>query len=517
MAVSSKILKPKALLVAIESERSQGKVIVQCHGCFDIVHPGHISYLQFAKKQGDVLVVTISSDRSIKKGIGRPYINEALRAENVSVLEFVDYVSIDDHTWAGPVLEMIRPDIYVKGKEYEINSDTRFAKERDLVESFGGHVIYGSGDVVYSSTHIINSFSQQFDLEYQKIWYFCERYKLRIEYVQQVIRKFSEQTLLVVGDLILDQYVHCQDTGVASESPILSVSPLREDVYVGGAGLIALQMAQLGAQVTFVTSVDTGRGSTLSNALDKLETGGVTVELLDCSRRSIYKKRRYVAQNQKLLKVDYGSPSPLSPQEASELTGVIRKHGSSCNAVVATDFGYGLFGRQVLESLSNMAIEGSVELYFDVSSRASSHLRYVKGVQCVLPTEAELRSAYGDYESGLSNLASRYFQETGAKQIAITLGERGAVHFKNEENQNIALPAEYLPSLASVVIDTVGAGDSFLSGFVLANVASNGDFAVGFYLGSCLSAMHLSKMANSPESLPDLEAFMAGRGELLAD
>ena len=91
-----KIVDLDRLLALRESLRREGRTLVQCHGCFDIVHPGHIRYLGFAKTQGDVLLVSLSSDRHVNKGYDRPFINENLRAENLAVLEFVDYVYIDD-------------------------------------------------------------------------------------------------------------------------------------------------------------------------------------------------------------------------------------------------------------------------------------------------------------------------------------------------------------------------------------------------------------------------------------
>ncbi|MGB5808946.1 MAG: adenylyltransferase/cytidyltransferase family protein, partial [Polyangiales bacterium] len=98
--------------------QTQGKTVVQCHGCFDIVHPGHIRYLRFARSLGDVLVVTVSGDDVVMKGYERPYIPEDLRLDNLAELGCVDYVALSEDEWAGPVLESIRPDIYVKGREY---------------------------------------------------------------------------------------------------------------------------------------------------------------------------------------------------------------------------------------------------------------------------------------------------------------------------------------------------------------------------------------------------------------
>src|SRR6185295_3256936 len=108
-----KIKTKEQLLQAIKAARADGKTIVQCHGCFDIVHPGHIRYLQFARAQGDMLIVSITGDAAIDKGDQRPYIPQELRAENLAALEFVDYVVIDPHRDACSLLGRVKPDVYV--------------------------------------------------------------------------------------------------------------------------------------------------------------------------------------------------------------------------------------------------------------------------------------------------------------------------------------------------------------------------------------------------------------------
>ena len=131
----TKIKTLPQLLEAREAARQRGKRIVQCHGCFDIVHPGHIRHLRQARALGDLLVVSITGDRGISKGAGRPLIPEELRAENLAALDCVDFVYIDPQPTALSLLEQLKPDVYIKGKEYENNNDPRFAAERRAVET----------------------------------------------------------------------------------------------------------------------------------------------------------------------------------------------------------------------------------------------------------------------------------------------------------------------------------------------------------------------------------------------
>jgi rfaE bifunctional protein nucleotidyltransferase chain/domain len=115
--------------------------VVQCHGCFDIVHPGHIRHLQHAARQGDLLLVTITADACVNKGDGRPLFNEELRAENLAALDCVDLVFVNPDPTAEKLLDEVRPDIFIKGREYESNKDPRFAAEREAVERHGGRVV----------------------------------------------------------------------------------------------------------------------------------------------------------------------------------------------------------------------------------------------------------------------------------------------------------------------------------------------------------------------------------------
>ena len=137
MPQNRKICSLDRLLALRADARAAGRRIVQCHGCFDIVHPGHIRHLQFARSLGDILLVSVSSDAHVNKGINRPLIPDDLRAGSLAALECVDWVYINPHPTAVDLLEQTRPDIYVKGREYERNRDPRFLAERETVHRHG--------------------------------------------------------------------------------------------------------------------------------------------------------------------------------------------------------------------------------------------------------------------------------------------------------------------------------------------------------------------------------------------
>ena len=118
-AAADKIVSLDRLGEVTRGLRANGTRVVMCHGVFDLLHLGHIKHLEAAKEFGDVLVVTISSDRHVNKGPGRPVFAEAMRAEMLAALQLVDWVAVSDFPHAQVAVETVLPSYYVKGDEYE--------------------------------------------------------------------------------------------------------------------------------------------------------------------------------------------------------------------------------------------------------------------------------------------------------------------------------------------------------------------------------------------------------------
>lgn len=139
--------------------KSHGKAVVHCHGCFDLMHPGHIKHFQEAKRMGDVLVVTLTPDKYVDKGPGRPVFSQQLRAESIAALECVDYVAINKWPTAEELLRLLKPAIYVKGQEFENLEDRtgKVQREHEVVKEIGSEMRF-THEVVFSSTELLNKF-----------------------------------------------------------------------------------------------------------------------------------------------------------------------------------------------------------------------------------------------------------------------------------------------------------------------------------------------------------------------
>ena len=150
-----KLKSIEQLKTIVERLRRDGKKVVWTNGCFDILHAGHITYLIRARQQGDVLVVGLNSDASVRenKGPDRPMINEQDRALVLSSLECVDYVVIFGDKTPMPILEKLQPDVYAKGGDYTL--ETLVQEERHFVEGYGGRIALIPGAEGHSTTGII--------------------------------------------------------------------------------------------------------------------------------------------------------------------------------------------------------------------------------------------------------------------------------------------------------------------------------------------------------------------------
>ena len=154
-----KLLTINELAQRLRDCKSQGKKIVHCHGCFDLMHPGHIKHFQAAKGMGDILVVTVTPDKYVDKGPGRPVFNQGLRAECIAALECVDYVAVNEWPTAEETLRLLCPHYYVKGQEFKNLEDKtgKVQREYEIVQEIGGEIRF-TYEMVFSSTKLLKTY-----------------------------------------------------------------------------------------------------------------------------------------------------------------------------------------------------------------------------------------------------------------------------------------------------------------------------------------------------------------------
>lgn len=506
---SSKILSREGLLRAREQARSGGQRVVHCHGCFDIVHPGHIRHLRFAKAQGDRLLVSITGDSGVGKGDGRPLIPQELRAENLAELDCVDWVVIEPEATAEELLKAVRPDVYIKGREYEFNNDPRFIRERQAVEDGGGRVVFSSGDVVFSSTALIAAMEHDIDPFHRRLTQLGEHEELEQARLAGMIESFRGARVLIVGETILDTYVFCDRPDVAGESPVMTLRPLEHRHFDGGAAIIARHAAALGARPTLVTALpDSERARELRA---RLIGEGVDVRAVPTGA-AVAEKQRFLVGAQKVMKVDLVDPVVLDAHEQDQLVRIASDlAGQGCDAAIVADFGLGLMTPAVLGRLCRTLRSRAPVLAGDVSGRRAP-LREMRGLDLVCPSESELRDAMGNPGDGLPAVTWELMRDTGIKNAIITMGGEGLIGFgrldatankSNEAGWTSRLRGEHVPAFTPHATDALGCGDALLATATL-TLARGGSLLSASYLGAAAAAVEARRVGNVPVSGSDL-------------
>ncbi len=482
---------PEAATRAREAQRGGGAVVL-CHGCFDIVHPGHLRHLLWARQQGDLLVVSVSADEVIDKGLGRPLVPERLRAENLAALECVDMVVVSPTPTAVETLQAIKPDRYVKGAEYRESHDARVAAERDVVHSYGGKVLFSSGDVVYSSTRLISTRAREWALNADRVAGYVQRHHQSERGLRKLLQQASGMKCLVVGDTIVDEYMHCDPTHIAGESPMMNATLVGKERFMGGAAIIAQHLRGLGAQVTLATPVGTGP---VSDELMRLcDDHGVEVIPLRHEGR-LPRKRRYLAKNQKLLKLDDPPPPAFSRQATDEFVRAIDADAKAWDVVSLIDFGYGALAQDTLARLIQM-LRPRTRVMLGDTSGPRANLMALKGCDVLMPTEAELRHALQNQTEGVATLAGSIAARANAKHVLVKLGEDGAVAFDaTRKDASGRMLNDFLPSFAHRPADPLGCGDAMLS-VVGLTLAAGGGLFDALLLGSIGAAIEAEAHGN---------------------
>lgn len=506
VTVPGKVVTLREAEALVRAARSNDHAVVLCHGCFDIVHPGHLRHLRDAARHGQRLIVSITGDRSIDKGVGRPLIPEELRAESLAALDCVDWVTISPDPTAESMLGRLRPDVYIKGREYEDSNDERFRAEQAMVESYGGRVVFSSGDVVFSSTALINA------LEADTVPFQSSLRRLQHQHdfgprtVDAVMRRFSGTRVVVVGETMIDTYVSCDRPVVASESPVLTLRPLGSKQFDGGAAVVARHLAAMGARPILVTALP--RSTVGAAVRARLESEGVTVESIEVDQ-PLPEKQRFLVGSEKVMKLDLGEPLTLDSARQQDVIDTVVRVGATAASVVITDYGLGLFSSAMLKDLCHAVRPVVPSLVGDISGRRSNLLA-LREMDLLCPSEQELRDALHNFDDGLTSVAWALLHETKSRAALTTLGGDGLIAFERRHDAldepmqwRQRLTAEHVPSFIPHAIDQLGCGDALLAAAAL-TLAARGPLVMAAILGSVAAAVQARRLGNAVISAADL-------------
>lgn len=434
------------------------KIVVHCHGVFDLLHVGHIKHLEAARKLGDVLVVTITPDRFVNKGPHRPAFPEQLRAEALASLACVDYVGINEWPTAVETIKLIKPNLYVKGmirEEGKRDHTNAISDEEAAVHSVGGK-LHLTDEETFSASTLINRFMDVFT---PKTKAFLERFcaKHTPQEIVGHLQSIRSRKVLVIGEAIIDEYQFCSVLGKSSKEPVLAALHNRSEQYAGGALAVANHVSHFCDEVTLLSGL--GALDSYEEFIHSKLNRNIRPNFLELPNAPTIVKRRfleeylaaklfevYIMQNEQLT-------AELEEQFLRKLEELLPEH----DVVIVADYGHGLLTNRAVHLICARAKFLAVNTQVNAGNRGFNLISKYPRADFVSLGEPEVRldarKMTGDMAAIMRTAATRM----GSKYFLVTCGSAGCLCCDQEQN------ITEVPAFAIRVVDRVGAGDAVLS------------------------------------------------------
>lgn len=461
--------------------------IVFISGAFNTVHAGHIRLFMFAKKIAARLVVAVYDDEMIGFRISQGVADRKMSLEAVKLIDEV--IVIRD----GVIncIRDVRPDFIVKGAEHQklVNIEEEYCSENSHCK-----IVFSSGAT--EDPLLIKKQKASID----KPINFLEKHGIQTIELFNIIDKFKEKRVVVLGDAIVDEYLECLPLGMSQEDPTIVVKPLSSKKYIGGAAIVAAHAKSLGSSVHFITSL--GNDEEASFIKKELDHLGISFDYTKDEFRPTTLKTRVRANGKTLLRISRLEENLLDEVHQNEIYSFLIDVIQNTDLVIISDFNYGIMSDTLLEKVTKICEKNNVPISAD--SQSSSQLgdisRYKK-VLLVTPTEREARLSLRNKEDNLTVISDLLRSQCEAQYVIITLGENGILI--NQDYDKTNWKTDQIRALNHSPIDVAGAGDSLLTVSSLALI-SGASIWQASYIGSVAAAIQVSRIGNLPIDIEQL-------------
>ena len=489
--MKNKIYTLKQLSKIIERDKKGKKNIILCHGVFDLLHIGHIKHLKKAKTYAEKLVVTITSDKFVNKGLGRPVFNQFLRSQAIAAIQDVDYVAINDNLTAISPIRLLKPNFYCKGKEYsDSKKDVSGEIKNEIKElkKVNGKIIF-TEEATFSSSRIINT-STDFYSPIQKKKISKIKKKTNFSLINKTIDNFKKLKILVVGEAIIDQYIFCETLGKSGKEPMLVLRELKKEQYLGGVLSIARNLYKLSNNIDLISVV--GEKSEYLNDIKKGLSNKIKANFIRKKNSPTIVKKRFVdgINQTKVIGVYDINDEGLNREDEKKLYSLIEKNIKKYDLVIVSDYGHGFISKKTARLLCRKSKFLSLNTQINASNIGYHTLRNYNNFNTLIINEKELRYEMRDKRSKTESLMSHLASEKKINNLIVTIGEKGSILLNRSTSKYY-----YSEAYAEKIIDKIGAGDTMLS-VISPCIKSNLDFDVSLLVSSLAAAQSVESMGN---------------------
>lgn len=476
------------------SAAMMNKKVVFVSGHFNVLHVGHLRLLRFAKECGNYLIVGVESDKIAGDAA---YVNENLRLEGIKNISWIDESFIFNEELI-KVIEKIKPDFVVKGKEHEFSNNI----EGEILEKIGGKLVFSSGESLFSSIDLIRheiSNSETGSICIPRD--FISRNKINISNLNAIITQINKLRVCIIGDLIIDEYITCEALGMSQEDPTIVVTPIDFIKFIGGAGIVAAHAKGLGAEVTFISVL--GDDELKNYATNKFNSYGINHQLLIDSTRPTTLKQRFRCKGKTLLRVSHLHQNPISQELQTKIFNQLEKNIDKYDLLVFSDFNYGCLPQELVDKIIKLCEYKKIFLAADSQSSSQyGDISRFKNMNLITPTEREARLSIRNQDDGLVVLADKILTESNAKNIILKLGSEGILIYVGNEQRGEGIFTDRINAMNSSPKDVSGAGDSLLITSAM-TMALGGNIWEASFLGSLAAAIQVGRVGNVPLSIDE--------------
>lgn len=310
-----------------------------------------------------------------------------------------------------------------------------------------------------------------------------------------LFERMRERRLLVVGDVMVDEWIWGTVTRISPEAPVPVVQVTDHSFTLGGAGNVANNLRALGAHVTFAAAI--GSDTFAHYVADILASKRISADgLVRLEDRPTTRKTRVVAHNQQVVRADWESISPLRQADRARLVEVVRGYAAQADAVVLSDYAKGLFSREIVDAALACAIV--------LADPKPQNLDLFRGVTCVAPNVHEAAQASGvtiTDDASLERAGTALLDALQCRYVVITRGEHGMSLFGCDGERL------HIPSVARTVFDVSGAGDTVIAVLSLA-LAAGAPIELAMQLANYAAGAVVEKLGTATASADEILALV---------
>ncbi len=490
MPIKNKILDIKNL----KKIRSKfiGKKIVLCHGVFDLLHVGHINYFKSSKVYGDILVVSLTSDKFVNKGPGRPAFSINNRLKFLQAIDCIDFLYVSNDATSEIVIKNLKPNFYCKGNDYSkshVKDDGNLKKEISALKTVKGKFKIIK-EVSFSSSQFINENNLQDFNQNCKNYINSIRKKFNLKQIMLNLESIRKKKVLVIGETMIDKYITTDAIGKSGKEAMLVLKPKKEIKFLGGAAYIANLCSTFVKDIKIISFL--GKENTEKKFVLRNLNKNIKYNFLLKRNSPTITKLRYLDdyKKTKIIGIYDLNDDLISQSEEEKFYNLLKKNIDKFDIIIVSDYGHGIITEKIRKLILKRNYKVFLNTQINSFNRGYHTVFKYKKVETVVINESELRYELRDKHSTIPELVKILFKKISVKNVIVTRGIYGSVLINKKNNLIISCPA-----FDQNNIDTVGAGDTL---FAICSIAigSKVDKKISMMMGAISAGFAINRIGN---------------------